>query len=73
MSLWSRFNKPVFWIFVRTNAWLLLFSMLPAGVYAYFDSLWAGVEVFFVFAIVSTLGLLWSFWGALFPKDDGNL
>jgi len=72
MSLRSRFNKPVFWIFVQTDAWLLLISFLPAGVYAYFDSLWTGVKVFFVFSIVSTLGLLWSFWGALFPKGDGS-
>ena len=72
MSLFSRFNKQVFRIFLKTNGWLLLFALFPAAVYAYTESIWAGLQVFLLFAIVSTLSLIWAFWAALFPKDNGD-
>lgn len=69
MSNWSRFNKNAFRVFLRTDGWLLLFALFPAAVYTYTDSLWTGVKVFLVISLVTTLGLLWAFWDALFPSD----
>ena len=72
MSLLSRFNKQVFRIFLQTNGWLLLLALLPAGVYAYTESIWVGIKVFFVFAVVSTVSMLWAFWAVLFPKVSSD-
>ena len=69
MPMLSRFNKPAFRVFLLTGGWLLLFALVPAAIYTYTDSLWTGVQVFLGIAFVTTLGLLWAFWGALFPKD----
>lgn len=72
MSKWSRFNKNAFRVFLRTDGWLLLFALVAAAVYTYTDSLWTGVKVFLVISLVTTLGLLWAFWSALFPSDAGE-
>ena len=72
MSLSSRLNKHVFRVFLQTEGWLLLFALFPAAIYGYTHSPWIGIKVFLVFALVVTPGLLWAFWGALFPKDAGD-
>ena len=72
MSLFSHFNKQVFRVFLQVEGWLLLIALLPAAVYGYTDSIWMGTKVFLAISLVATLGLLWAFWGALFPKDAGD-
>jgi len=72
MTLFSKLNKQVALIFLRTLAWLLLFALLPAVVYGYTESPWVGFKVFLVIGAVAALGLLWGFWGALFPKPLGR-
>ena len=72
MPKWSRLNKSAFRVFLRTDGWLLLFALIPAAVCTYTDSLWTGVKVFLAISLVTTIGLLWAFWGALFPNDVGE-
>jgi hypothetical protein len=73
MSLLSRLNKKALAIFLQTEAWLLLVALVPAAVYGYTDGLWVSVKVFLAISLVITLGLLWAFWGVLFPKaTDGS-
>ena len=72
MPMLSRFNKPAFRVFLRTAGWLLLFALVPAAIYRLHRLLWTGGQVFLGIAFVTTLGLLWAFWGALFPKGVGE-
>ena len=69
MARTSRLNKQVLPIFLRTWAWLLLVSLFPTAVYGYTQSPWTGLKVFLAVGTISGTGLLWGFWGALFPKS----
>ncbi|OOG59271.1 hypothetical protein [Rhodanobacter sp. C03] len=72
MALFSRLNKKIVPIYLRTLAWLLLFCLLPATVYGYTESIWMGFKVFLVMGVIAALGLLSGFWGAMFPKGSGG-
>ena len=72
MALFRRVDKQAFPIFLRSLRWLLLAALFPAAVYGYTQGLWVGVKVSLVFVAVATLGLLWAFWGVLFPKSGGS-
>ncbi|ATD66219.1 hypothetical protein CNR27_01110 [Luteimonas chenhongjianii] len=72
MALFARLNKQVVPICLRTLGWLALVALFPAAVYGYTQGAWVGVKVFLIIGVVAALGLLWGFWGSLFPKKLGG-
>ena len=72
MALMSRLNKKFLTVFLQTEAWLLLVALFPSVMYGYTHSPWVGLKVFLAIASVITLGLLWAFWAALFPKETSG-
>ena len=73
MRLFARFNRHVFRVFAQTLGWMLLFFLIPAVLYALkTQSLWDGVQIFLLLAVVTSSALLWAFWAGIFPKQSGG-